>query len=228
MRFYPPIVLLFRRKPTWNLRSFESKLHNKPPPPKFTILSKINTLLYYLHLCSVVSGIIDGRFRFRFRTLSVFGFSRSSRVKGVILQAPCKAFFTLAAFTLVPDLSFEYWPSLAFAKNTTVLQSSGITDRLLISLTEVHLPTLHGVHFYIEANKLRYKNNTFNKLLLSICFSSISRSICVRIFERIASLSDLFALERKLINTYYRILGSTSFQLLSAWEFLSLRMISVD
>ena len=31
--------------------------------------------------------------------------------------------FSLAVFTLVPDFSFEYGPSLAFAKNTTVLQS---------------------------------------------------------------------------------------------------------
>ena len=31
--------------------------------------------------------------------------------------------FSLAVFTLAPDLSFEYGPSLAFAKNTTVLQS---------------------------------------------------------------------------------------------------------
>ena len=31
--------------------------------------------------------------------------------------------FSLAIFTLAPDLSFEHLPSLAFEKNTTVLQS---------------------------------------------------------------------------------------------------------
>ena len=34
--------------------------------------------------------------------------------------------FSLAVFTLAPDLSFEYGPSRAFAKNTTVLQSKSI------------------------------------------------------------------------------------------------------
>jgi len=32
---------------------------------------------------------------------------------------------SLAIFTLAPDLSFKYWPLLTFAKNMTVLQSSG-------------------------------------------------------------------------------------------------------
>ena len=36
--------------------------------------------------------------------------------------------FSLGVFTLAPDLSFEYGPSLAFAKNTTVLQSSTRCD----------------------------------------------------------------------------------------------------
>lgn len=42
-----------------NLRSIESKLHSKPPPLKCKIPPKIKTLLYYLHLCSVVSDISD-------------------------------------------------------------------------------------------------------------------------------------------------------------------------
>ena len=43
--------------------------------------------------------------------------------------------FSLADFTLAPDLSSEYGPSLAFAKNTTVLQSDNHASLVLPSIT---------------------------------------------------------------------------------------------
>ena len=53
----------------------------------------------------------------------VFG-GRDPRVWSAWASHPLTPPFSIAVFTLVSDLSFEYWPSLAFAKNTTALQSS--------------------------------------------------------------------------------------------------------
>ena len=41
---------------------------------------------------------------------------------------------SLAVFSLAPDLSFEYGPSLAFGKNTTVLQSTWFTAHTCLTL----------------------------------------------------------------------------------------------
>ena len=57
----------------------------------------------------------------------VFGrFRKAGSAVSVILECEAREPHTrasLAVFSLAPDLSFEYGPSLAFAKNTTVLQS---------------------------------------------------------------------------------------------------------
>ena len=54
----------------------------------------------------------------------VFGrFRKAGSAVSVILERERLSPFSLAVFTLAPDLSFEYGLSLAFAKNRTVLQS---------------------------------------------------------------------------------------------------------
>ena len=52
--------------------------------------------------------------------MGVFGRFRKARSSRVKRLSP----FSLAVFTLATALSFEYWPSLAVEKNTTVLQPS--------------------------------------------------------------------------------------------------------
>ena len=66
--------------------------------------------------------------------LNFSGIELSSLTSLAFIRSACEARklfppFSLAVFTLAPDLSFEYGPSLAFAENTTVLQSKKKNNR---------------------------------------------------------------------------------------------------
>ena len=75
-------------------------------------------------------------------------------MKRASLTRPRFSPFSLAVFTLAPDLSFEYGPSLAFAKNTTVLQS-----------------TLTSLSF------IDWNSDTDRSWLVSLCFNAQSSLI---------------------------------------------------
>ena len=62
--------------------------------------------------------IVFSRFSIGYVRLQNSRFRKAGSAVSVILE--CEA---LAVFSLAQDLSFEYGPSLAFAKNTAVLQS---------------------------------------------------------------------------------------------------------
>ena len=101
--------------------------------PRSVTCDETNAILVNMRACNICS---DTNALFRLQNSHFRSFRKARSAVSVIIECESREphtpagfsrlspFSPGAVFTLAPDLSFEYGPSLAFAKNTTVLQST--------------------------------------------------------------------------------------------------------
>ena len=166
-----------------------------------------------MHNISVETRLQNSRFR------------KAGSAVSVILECEAREPHTPASLTILPrrfftrsSLSFEYGPSLAFAKNTAVLQSKSkraLTVKLFRSLVWI-------VKFFLLLS-------SWLSLVENTCFSlSVERFLCTWISIVISWLIFLDELQSYVESRILNIWGDGSCSLALATWFIFMRRYCID